>query len=333
MQKLANRIIPNNRNSIITPKLVMPDDNTVTQQVRIWPSGAASESVMEPPADKPVCTLSIVTRTRDRSALLRRAAQSVMAGAVPGTEWIIVEDASGVSEDTQSVVDEVRRLTDIKCIATANDVGHRAVVGNSGLALAGGEFIHIHDDDDVVQPSFYIKAIDFLKRQPRYVAVRTMCDRVDEVLDRNGVYREKRRRPHYPERRVVSLADLGVLFTCPPIGTLYRASVVKAAGGFDETFDVCEDYDLMLRVLLHGDVGTIPKKLASFHVRPGTDNSPAYYNFEEVDAAFRNELLRRDLRENKMGVGWLVTLGRMERANGITGVVNRIRHYLTERKH
>jgi hypothetical protein len=255
----------------------------------------------------------------------------VLAARIPNLEWIVVEDNFEVSSSTRAIIEKALD-SGISARAIFAEVRHRSRAGNAGIAVATGKYLHFHDDDDTVHPDFFIRTIDFLEKDDRYVGVRTMCDRVQEKKNSNGGYSEIRRRRHYPERRTVSLADLSILFTCPPIGTVFRRQVIDCVGGLDDNLAVSEDYDLLLRVLLQGDIGTIRESLANVHSRPVAAlnspeaNSAISRNFEEEDALFRNHLLRRDIAAGKIGLGWLLTFGRIKRLNGIDYLINRLRH-------
>jgi hypothetical protein len=80
--------------------------------------------------------------------------------------------------------------------------------------------------------------------------------------------------------------------------------------GFDEDFDLCEDYDLILRMLLYGNFEKISDELASFHFRPrargSSMNSSSVNSHAVAEHLFIEALLKRDLNEGKLGLGWLL---------------------------
>ncbi len=259
--------------------------------------------------------LSVITRTYRRPLLLKRAAASVTSARVDDLEWLIVDDAEEIDAETQAIAaDATAQGVQVRLLAGKR--GGRTAAANLGLREATGTYFHLHDDDDTVEPGFYRSTLDFLMREPRYRAVRAMCWRVQETLE-NGTMKTGRRRRVYPERRTVSLFDAAEVFAYPPIGSVFERQLLVEIGGFDETFDVGEDYDLLLRCLQKADMGTIGQCLATVHVRAqSTDsyaNSPIERRFAEEDMLFLNAMVRRDLESGRFGLGALLMLGRMSR--------------------
>lgn len=262
--------------------------------------------------------ISVITRTFCRPRLLERAARSVAAARIDGLEWVVVDDDEVVADATRAVAEETASRHGIPVRLTCSARGGRAAAGNAGLAVASGEFVHFHDDDDTVEPAFYRTMLGYLADNPRYRGARAMCWRLHEEPFGSG-YRVRKRKRIYPERQMVSLMAAAEVFAYPPIGTILDRSIVVEAGGFDTGFHVGEDYDLLLRFLLRVDIGTVPQLLANVHVRDraqgGAANSPISRNFTEEDMLFRNAMLRRDLQENRLGLGWLLAYGSLRRQN------------------
>lgn len=262
--------------------------------------------------------LSTITRTFERPLLLERAAQSVLAASIPGMEWIVVDDGPVVSPETQRIVALVAAAGTVQAQAVCSARAGRTRAANLGLATASGQYIHLHDDDDTVAPGFYRTTLDFLDEQPRYKGVRAMCWRIYETL--SGTYAtEIKRERVYPERQVVSLLAAAEVFAYPPIGTVLDRQIMVDIGGFDEQFEVAEDYDLLLRFLLKADIGTLNEALAYVHTRQASSdsyaNSPIARNFIAQDALFRDQKLRDDINAGTHGLGWLLVMGALSRKN------------------
>lgn len=263
--------------------------------------------------------VSVVTRTRNRPRLLKRAAHSVLAARIDGLEWVIVEDGTTTTAETEAIVASAQSEGLTARLVCSGGKG-RSAAANLGLQESAGTFVHIHDDDDTVHPDFYKVTTGFLDGNSRYKGVRTMCYRITEEIQQEGVRTISRKR-HYPERRQVSLFAAAEVFAYPPIATVLDRQTLLDMGGFNTDLDVAEDYELLLRFLLRADMGTIDDYLASVHQRPKTDrdrayaNSPISYSFAEEDALFRNRMLRNDINKNRVGLGWLLVMGSLRRQN------------------
>jgi hypothetical protein len=197
---------------------------------------------------------------------------------------------------------------------------HRAKAANAGLEAAHGTFVHFLDDDDSIEPAFYKKTLAFLAAQPRFGAVATLADRVVERILPDGSLLEVSRTPHYPETRAISLATFAAGQTFAPVAFVARRHCIEAVGPFDVSLEVCEDYEFYLRFLARFDIGILPEALCSFHQRENTNleawgNSPASSQHRVEDALFRNALLRRDLEQGRIGLGWLLAFGELSRAD------------------
>ena len=264
--------------------------------------------------------ISAITRTYDRLPLLKRSFECLQRASIEGLEWIVVDDQPGGSPHVASFVESIRATSKIHIRLIVAGAHHRAKAANAGLAAAKGSLIHFLDDDDTVAPSFHRRTCDFLDENLRFGAVVALADRVLERQTSNGSFTEVSRIPHYPETRVVSLAELAVVQMFAPVGFVARRDCVEAVGGFSDKFEVCEDYDFYLRFLTRFDIGVLPERLCSFHQREENVltswlNSSASRQHRLEDKLFRNALLRQDLEQGRIGIGWLLALGDMTRAS------------------
>lgn len=260
--------------------------------------------------------VSVVTRTLGHLPFLRRCFGALRGAtdAAVDMEWIIVDDGCA---DPAALEDFVKLARDtwsgpIRLVATRGE--HRGVAANAGLRAARYEFLHFLDDDDVVLPAFYTVTRSRLCAEPALGGVAVKCEAVHEMLDADGTYREVGRHVHYPEIVTVSLARFAVNQGLPLVSVLFRRSVLEAAGGFDPDFAVCEDYDLLIRVLLQRDIAVVNQVLMRFHQRVadgGPGNSPATTDFANQDAYFRNAMLRRDINAGRLGPGWLLAVAEL----------------------
>lgn len=261
--------------------------------------------------------LSVVTRTRGRPLLLRRAALSV-ANAIPaGGEWIIVCDDPQPDPSLQHLRVGLSQDTKVRIVHTGG--AGRAAALNAGLDAALGVFVHFHDDDDTVEPEFYRKTLALLDAKPHLGAAVTWVERREESVT-DGVIRQLSAVPHNPGLRAITFARLASACIFPPIAFVARRDRALSTGPFDTQLDVAEDYDFFLRFLRHSDIGVLRERLCAVHVRRGgaeagdMANSAASWDVEEVDAFYRNAQFRRDLERGEIGMGWLLAIGELARS-------------------
>lgn len=258
--------------------------------------------------------VAVITRTKDRPLMLRRAHQSVSRQTFRDFFWIIVNDGGAPSE-----VDAVANQAKadgllVNVVHNARSLGMEAA-SNVGINSSDSEYLIIHDDDDSWDPEFLAATTHFLDNDLHYGGVVTHTDRVDEVVDGEAI-RVRRTTPWNRELQSIYLFEMARLNRFPPISFLFRRSVLKDIGHFDESLPVLGDWDFHLRFLIVHDIGLIPRPLAYYHHREGTNGVYGNSVYDGVskhiryDAILRNRMLRSDLKAGRFGLGSLVNLAR-----------------------
>lgn len=263
--------------------------------------------------------VSVITRTMGQRLFLTRVLTSLAAAAPPDTQWVVVND-SGQSDDVVAeIIEQASNIPHLRPLLVHSAQRHRAKAMNAGLAAAEGDFIHILDDDDTVEAEFYAATITALNSRPETSAIAVRSCMVEETISADSVVaRELRRTAHFPELKSIAISMMLVQQMTPMCSLLFRSRAIKETGPFCEDFEVCEDYEFILRFLLRHDIGLIDRLLCAFHTRiVFTDeahaNSESSWNHAEVDARFRNALLRRSLSDPSDRLGFLMLLGDLAR--------------------
>ena len=264
--------------------------------------------------------VAIVTRTKNRPALLPRALASVAGQTCRDLLWVIVNDGGGRSPIEETAARA--RLAGVPTLVVHNEasLGMEAA-SNAGIAVSRSEFLVVHDDDDTWEPAFLGRTVAFLDGNPDFGGVITQTTRVDEriVEGRLGTtVKELGRTPYNGWLLSVHLSEMAEQNPFPPIAFLYRRSVLEAIGPYDSSLPVLGDWEFNLRFLARYDIGVIPEPLANYHWRPSAGG--AYGNsvgagidkHVQWDALVRNRLLRRDLEAGTVGLGHLVAAGRRQ---------------------
>ena len=264
-------------------------------------------------------TVSIITRTRDRTILLGRAVESVLGQSFADWRHIIVNDGGNAEELEEFLAPYFDRYAGrLTVVHNEKSLGMQQA-SNVGLAKAAGTYVAIHDDDDEWAPEFLTATTRFLdEKGPEsvYQGVIAQTIKVMEDIDTQGRVLEVSREPYLPASDV-NLFKVGYENPFPPIAFLYRRKVHEVIGPFDPRFDFAGDMDFNVHFLLHWEIGVIPRPLAFYHWRrksvvAGFDNSVTARADEHVAKfnEFLNHYLRLQAGNDEKGIGLALNLGR-----------------------
>jgi len=239
-------------------------------------------------------------------------------------DWVhvIVNDGGSPEAVKQVLAPNMDRYGDrITIVDNPVSVGMEAA-SNIGIRNCDSEFVVIHDDDDTWHPEFLERCVTFMDSKDKpslgceYCGVITHSMRILEEMDGESV-KTVGSDPFNTWLQSVSLYRLASSNTFPPISFVFYRKVLEEVGYFREDLPVLGDWDFHLRVCMRYEIGLIPELLAYYHHRTsiksgdyGNTVHAADYKHLAYDALYRNDLLRRDLREGKAGMGYLVNIGR-----------------------
>jgi GT2 family glycosyltransferase len=267
-------------------------------------------------------SVSIVTRTIGRPEFLERCFVGLLHAAPHDAEWIIVDDAPEARCLDPVILARfsARARFPVRYIRASGEGGAgvgRTKAANIGLEQARGRYFHLHDDDDACLPKFYKRTMAWMDSHPDHVAVSTLATRVIETQASNGGWRTLNTTVHNPHLRKISFASLATAFDIPPICLLVRTVAAIRIKGFNPHFDIGEDYDFALRLLVEGDIGVVREQLCSIHQRAGKIDDVGLMNshtadeLHAYDARIRNHYFRQDILSGRIGLGWLLIVGEM----------------------
>jgi glycosyltransferase involved in cell wall biosynthesis len=195
-----------------------------------------------PPKEASQPLVSLVVRTKDRPKLLRRALQSIAAQDYRPIEVVLVNDGETITD-----LDALEKMiSGIPLRYLENGRRGRTAAANLGLTKSEGLFVSFLDDDDVLYSDHVSTLVHFLKESDYKVAytetyfVHTEYDPINKVIFQTQKYPA----PTMDFSRETLLFYNYIPFMC----LMFERGVLETVGGFDEAFDICEDWDLTIRI-------------------------------------------------------------------------------------
>ncbi len=192
-------------------------------------------------------SVSVVIPTYNRYHILKRALESVYAQSYPAFEVIVIDDGS--SDNTAQIQED---FPNIKYFYQNNSGVSSA--RNLGIKKAVNKWIAFLDSDDEWHENKLQEQVTFHKNNPK-----TLMSYTNEKWIRDGVAVKvpKKFRKFGGEIFTECLSHCIIA----PSATMIHKTLLERVGVFDENLEVCEDYDLWLRVALENEIGLVDKKL------------------------------------------------------------------------
>jgi glycosyltransferase involved in cell wall biosynthesis len=194
--------------------------------------------------------VSVIIPTHNRWPMIAQAVQSVLAQTFKAFELIIVDDGStdGTARSLNSCDSRLKLVSQPQAgVAAAR---------NAGVAMSRGKYIAFLDSDDLWSPTKLAIQVDFMERNSGVHICQT-----EEVWIRRGVRVNPKARHRKPTGDIFQPSL--ELCLVSPSAVMMTKELFYLAGGFDESFPVCEDYDLWLRIAVGHPVYLIDRPLVT----------------------------------------------------------------------
>ncbi|MDF1875400.1 glycosyltransferase family 2 protein [Sulfurimonas sp. SAG-AH-194-I05] len=191
--------------------------------------------------------ITVIIPTYNRYTLLRRALESVYAQTHMPHEVIIIDDGS-----TDATAQIQTDFPHVKYIYQENKGVSSA--RNLGIRNSTCKWIAFLDADDTWHVDKLALQVHFHKQNPHVTMSYT-----DEKWIRNGiaVTIPKKFKKHGGSIFNECLSHCIIA----PSATLLHKDLFDEVGVFDEALEVCEDYDLWLRIACENTIGLVDEKL------------------------------------------------------------------------
>ena len=191
--------------------------------------------------------ITVIIPTYNRYEFLQRALLSVLAQSYKAKEIIVIDDGS--TDKTSQIL---QAFPNIKYIYQDNSGVSSA--RNLGILNASCEWIAFLDSDDEWLASKLEEQVAFHKQNSDVLMSYT-----DETWVREGrsvkIPKKFRKQGLDVFKENLSFCNIA------PSSSLIHKSLFERVGVFDETLEVCEDYDLWLRILMKDKIALVNEKL------------------------------------------------------------------------
>ena len=221
--------------------------------------------------------VSVIIPTFERYEFLCEAVDSVLDQQVSDLEVIVVDDGSS---------SPISRITERDPSVRYLRVDHSGMPGlvrNRGVAISRGAYLAFLDSDDLWQPGKLSRQLSYLEAHDEFDLVYT-----GELWMRSG-RRIRQKAFRQGEGDVFSLALRRCMIG--PSTVLMRRSLFDAYGGFREDLEICEDYELWLRITAEHAVGFLPEPLVTKRAGHGDQLSERYGYIEQFRIQALKELV------------------------------------------
>lgn len=188
--------------------------------------------------------VSIIIRTFDRPALLRRAIESVAQQTYANVEIVVVNNGGAdVSEIVREASGGLPFVYEVM-----PERQHISAASNVGARAATGAYIGYLDDDDLIYADHCARAVEALE-QSRSDIVFTTC--LAEYAEMTGDEKRVLGYQVYLDREF-NLDDIYVSNLSPIHSIVHTRELFERFGYFDETLPVTDDWEFWLRAAVGG---------------------------------------------------------------------------------
>lgn len=205
--------------------------------------------------------VSVIVPAYNAVRFIGRALESILTQTMSDLELIVIDDGS--TDGTGAVIDAyAARDRRMRLEHQANSGLPKAL--NRAIELARGKYIARLDADDIALPDRLERQVALLDSRPEVGIVGGSIRAIDESDRKTTTFR-------YPVEpaavRAQAATGSPVLVAGPT--PMVRSEFLRSLGGFRETFDYAQDYDLALRALEKTEVANVDAVVVYYRFSSG----------------------------------------------------------------
>jgi glycosyltransferase involved in cell wall biosynthesis len=208
--------------------------------------------------------VSVIIRTyKGRLPYLKEAVASVLNQTYSNIEIVVVEDGSN---EAKKYIEQIHRINKLTVVYKEEPKRGRCHTGNVGLSLANGNFIVFLDDDDLFFADHIEVLINELLAHPEVSATYSISWQVSTKLVSLDplIYKEVSHQTIYRQKfsKLLMLHHNYI----PIQSILFDRKLYDLYGGFDESLENLEDWNLWTRYCLNDDFLLVEKTTSMYRV-------------------------------------------------------------------
>ena len=239
--------------------------------------------------------VSCVLPVYNGEQFVEEAVRSILDQSFTDFELVVVDDGS-----TDSTPQKLKTLADsdkrVRVLSQSN--GGIVSALNTGLQASRGIYIARMDADDISMTDRFSFQVDYLDKNPDCVLVggvaRSIAMQDSAQRFATGGRHERTDLSLFPPRIAVSIHPL----------IMVRTAALRAIGGYRDTYPHAEDYDLFIRLSIHGTIDNPPKEIL-FYRRHADAISIKNADIQERSAV-RAECEAMDAAGYGMTANWII---------------------------
>tara|TARA_B100001564_G_scaffold8889_1_gene7541 strand:+ start:173 stop:1039 length:867 start_codon:yes stop_codon:yes gene_type:complete len=230
--------------------------------------------------NKAIEEISVIIPTYNRCDLLKRAINSVIKQTITPKEIIIVDNGSTdqTYQMVSSLFPEINYFIEKKRGVSA--------ARNKGILESKSKWIAFLDSDDAWKPTKLEKQMEYsVFNQDKYRIIHT-----DETWYRNKKFLNQLKK-HKKSGGNIFKNSLQ-LCCISPSSVVLNKQIFEEYGLFDENLEVCEDYDMWIRITAKEEVGFLDSPLVSKYGGHSDQLSKKFWGMDR----FRIKSLEKNLK-------------------------------------
>ena len=199
--------------------------------------------------------ISVILPVYNGGAFLEEAVESILSQTYRNFELLALNDGS--TDNSLAILSHFAVRDDRVRVISRPNKGLTATL-NEGISLARGDYIARMDHDDIAFPDRFVSQVEYLDSYPEIVAVGGQIVLIDATGRDLGPMRLPCSHEEIDEHH---MRGASVLFH-PTV--MMRTRTVRAVGGYDETCEAAQDFDLWLRLAEAGRLANLDSVVLSY---------------------------------------------------------------------